>query len=256
MKNLFRTQHFFAIALLVFALFCAFPNSAFAQTFPEKPSPPRLVNDFAKIYSPQENSLLEAKLVTYEKETSTQIAVVTITSLNGYPIDDYTIKLANHWQIGQKGKNNGLLVLIAKDDHKVFIASGYGLEGALNDGKIGTIIRTKIIPQFKNGNYYAGTNDGIEAMISAAAGEFVNEGEDNLSQHDAEFFAKVFGFILVFLIILFAMWRSRNSPNNYYNDGIFYGSGGRSSGRGNGGSGGFGGFGGGGFGGGGAGGSW
>jgi len=245
-----KLHHFFSIAFLFFALIS---KQSLAQTFPEKSLPPRLVNDFAKIYSAQQNDLLEEKLLAYEEKTSTQIAVVTITSLSGYPIDDYTVKLANKWQIGQKGKNNGLLLLIAKEDHKVYIASGYGMEGALNDGKLGTIIRYNIIPQFKKGDYYAGTNDGIDAMIAAADGEFVNDGKHNSPEKDVLFYAKVLMYLLFFFLIVFVGTFRSAGKSFIIANGIYYGSRGGGSGSD---QGGFGGFGGGGFGGGGAGGSW
>ncbi len=174
-----KNYHFFSIAYLIFALVFAIPQHVFAQTFPDKPSS-KLVSDFAKIYSPQEDAAMEEKLVSYEKKTSTQIAVVTLNNLDGYPIDDYAIKLANKWGVGQKGKNNGLLILIAAADHKIHIASGYGMEGALNDGKLGTIIRTQIAPQFKIGNYYAGTNDGLDAIIAASGNEYMNDYSSSL----------------------------------------------------------------------------
>jgi len=237
------------IALLIFILTFALPKQVFAQTFPDKPSS-ELVSDFAKIYSTQERASLEEKLVAYDNKTSTQIAVVTITTLGGYPIDDYTIKLANKWGVGQKGKNNGLLILIAAKDHKVFIASGYGMEGVLNDGKLGSIIRSQMIPQFKNGNYYAGTNDGVDAIIAAAAGEYVNDRSLD-SKDELPFFAKVLVLILLCgVVVILPSRRGKDFHGGY----IFYGSNKR-GGSGSGG-GGFGGFGGGGFGGGGAGGSW
>jgi len=247
MKILLKRHNFFTIFSLIF---CVFFTQVFAQEFPEKPT--KLVSDFAKILSPQENQLLEERLLSYEKETSTQIAVVTLQSLNGYPIDDYAIKLGNKWQIGQKGKNNGLLILIAAKDHKIFIASGYGMEGALNDGKLGTIIRRQMIPQFKNGNNYAAINNGLDAIIAAAAGEFVNE---NLPEKkDAKFFAAVFGFILLFFTMMFFMKGANQAsavhPFIFYGNGLNRRNYDSNSHRG------FNGFGGGGFGGGGAGGSW
>jgi uncharacterized protein len=241
MKNLFKNYFSFPIIFLIFALIFAIPQQAFSQTFPEKPSSFKLVNDFAKIYIDQESSLLEQKLDAYNKKTSTQIAIVTITSLNGYPIDDYTIKLANNWQIGQKGKDNGFLILIAKEDHKVYIASGYGMEGVLNDGKIGTIIRTKMIPQFKNSNYYAGTIDGLDALIAAAAGEYVN---DNSEKKDSSFFAELIMYLILFFIFILLVRNNSSISGGISDDRIFYGNKGS------------GGFGGGRFGGGGAGGSW
>lgn len=256
MKILFKNHHFFSNALLILALIFVNPKQSFSQTFPDKPSS-KLVNDFAKIYSTKEEGLLEEKLVEYNNKTSTQIAIVTITSLGGYPIDDYTTKLANRWGIGQKEKNNGLLILIAAQDHKVFIASGYGMEGVLNDGKLGTIIRTQMVPQFKDGNYYAGTNDGIDAIIAAATGEYVNNDSNKdttLSSSD------VLALIILFLFCIVFAGRSYNSSSKrgLSNSTIFYGSSNVANKRENSrfGGGGFDGFGGGGFGGGGSGGSW
>ncbi len=241
MKINLNNRGFFSFFLTLFLVISA---PVFCQNFPPKPTS-KLVSDFAKIYKSDENNLLEQKLLDYEKKTSTQIVIVTITSLDGYPIDDYSIKLANKWQIGQKGKNNGLLILISSSDHKIYIASGYGMEGVLNDGKLGSIIRLQMIPQFKNNNYFAGTNAGLDAIIAAAAGEYVNDGKNNVK--DASFSDIVFFFILLcFLFIFLGIGRK----NNGY---VIYGgerSGGSRSG------GGFGGFGGGSFGGGGAGGSW
>lgn len=246
MKNNWQNLRFFSIAVFIFALFLIIPKVAFCQTFPPKPTA-KLVSDFAKIYSAQENDSLEQKLVTYEKETSTQIAIVTLTTLDGYPIDDYAVKLANQWEIGQKDKNNGLLMLIVVADHKIYIASGYGMEGALNDGKLGSIIRNQIAPHFKTNNYFAGTKAGLDAIIAAAAGEYVNDGKGT-EKKDAEFFAKVFMFVALFFVIIILFGRGSAGTSIP----IFY-SGGRAGGSK---GGGFGGFGGGKFGGGGAGGSW
>lgn len=239
MKINLNNRGFFSFFLTLFLVISA---PVFCQNFPPKPTS-KIVSDFAKIYSNEENNLLEQKLLDYEKKTSTQIAIVTITSLDGYPIDDYAIKLANKWQIGQKGKNNGLLILIVSADHKIYIASGYGMEGVLNDGKLGSIIRLQMIPQFKNNNYFAGTNAGLDAIIAAAAGEYVNDGKNNVK--DASFSDIVFFFIL--LCFLFIVFIRKN--NGYIVYGGERGVGSRSGG-------GFGGFGGGSFGGGGAGGSW
>ena len=254
LSNLFRS---FGFLLFIFFLF---PRAVFSQTLPEKPSPARLVNDFAKIYSSDQANLLEQKLTSYDDKTSTQIAVVTVTTLDGYPVDDYTIKLANKWGIGQKGKNNGLLILISKAEHKIFIASGYGMEGVLNDGKIGTIIRTQMIPYFKNDDYYGGTNAGIDAMIAAAAGEYVND-QQGLNQQGQQGDVRILylTLIIIALAFVFIIRQDAKLKNISFLDAllIFLVSFSRSgSSSGSSGGGGSGGFGGGGFGGGGAGGSW
>lgn len=174
---------------------------SFAQNFPEKPDPPRLVNDFAGLFSKDETTMLELKLRAYNDSTSTQIAIVTISDLDGYPVDDYTIKLGNKWGIGQKGKNNGILVLIAKQDRKAFIATGYGMEGALNDGKLGTILRQEMIPYFKQGDYFSGVNAGVDAMIAAAAGEYVSDASDYNGENGSPWPFII--FILFFIFIMF-----------------------------------------------------
>jgi uncharacterized protein len=265
--------------LAVCFILAVFSIPVFAQQLPDKPNPPRLVNDFAKIFNAEEAGMLEQKLVAYNDSTSTQIVIVTVTSLDGYPVDDYSFQLGNKWGIGQKGKNNGILVLIAKDDRKAFIATGYGMEGALNDGKLGTILRKEMIPYFKSGDYYGGVNNGIDWMIAAAGGEFVSEdgGGRKKKRISAEgILGILFIIFIIFLIGFYTAYRSakkysilNNVPfwvawsiinaaaNNRRNNsgGGFFGSGG-GFGGGSSSGGGFGGFGGGSFGGGGAGGSW
>jgi uncharacterized protein len=270
------SRSWFRFSILTYFLISLFPYSLISQNFPEKPNPPRLVNDFAKIYNDEQAGLLEQKLVAYNDSTSTQIAIVSVTTLDGYPVDDYTIKLGNKWGIGQKGKNNGILILIAKEDRKAYIATGYGMEGALNDGKLGTILRREMIPYFKNGDYYGGTDAGIDAMIKAAAGEYVSDESDYKGDNGSPFpiIIAIFFFIMIMFFVIrskvrsarkyallnnvpfWVAWSIINAALNRRNNGGgggFFGGGGSSFG---GGGGGFGGFGGGSFGGGGAGGSW
>ncbi|MEO8147906.1 MAG: TPM domain-containing protein [Bacteroidia bacterium] len=272
-KAVKRNLNWFRFSILTYFLISLFPYSLFSQEFPEKPNQPRLVNDFAKIYSSEEAGLLEQQLRAYNDSTSTQIAIVTVTSLDGYPVDDYTIKLGNKWGIGQKGKNNGILILIAKEDRKAYIATGYGMEGALNDGKLGTILRREMIPYFKTGDYYGGTKAGIDAMIAAAAGEYASDDSDEKQKRGFPWQLILFGGLFFVIIIIskarkassyarlnnvpfWVAWSIINAALNRGNrgGGGFFGGGGSSFGGG--GGGGFGGFGGGSFGGGGAGGSW
>lgn len=261
--------------LAMFFILSIFSLQSVAQQLPDKPNPPRLVNDFAKVFSENDGQLLEQKLLAYNDSTSTQIVIVTVTSLDGYPVDDYSFQLGNKWGIGQKGKNNGILILIAKDDRKAFIATGYGMEGALNDGKLGTILRREMIPYFKSGDYYGGVNNGIDKMIAAAGGEFVSEDDGSNGKDSPVGFLGI--VLLVFLIFGIGFYKSYKSAkrysllnnvpfwvawaiinaatrNNNRGSGGFFGGGG--FGGGSSGGGGFGGFGGGSFGGGGAGGSW
>ena len=256
---------------LVF-LFFILSSLISAQDFPAVPNPPRLVNDFASMLSHEERGMLEQKLVAFNDSTSTQIAIVIIKTLDGYPISDYTIKLGEKWGIGQKQKNNGALILVAKDDHEVFISTGYGLEGAIPDALCKRIVETQIVPEFKNGNYFGGLDAATDMMIKLASGEYT--ADDVGQQIPKNILPGIFIFILfVIIIIIFSI---RKTKNYAHTNGIDFwtawtllnaarsarrGSWGNfSSGSGGfggfGGGGGFGGFGGGSFGGGGAGGKW
>lgn len=162
------------LSILLLSLVC-FTGLAADGDFPPKPQPPRLVNDLAGMMSPQEAAALEAKLVEYAKTTSTQISVVTITNLGGYEVSQYTVELFNRWKIGQEGKDNGVLILASKEDRKINITTGYGLEGALTDIMCGRIIRNEITPQFKQGSFYVGFDKGADAIIAATKGEYKAE---------------------------------------------------------------------------------
>jgi len=142
---------------------------AFAVSYPSPTG--NLVSDFANILSSDQKHTLENNLLAFEQKTSIQIVVVTIKSLEGDTIENYAVKLFENWKIGQKGKDNGLLLLVAIDDHKLKIEVGYGLEGQLNDAKAGDIIRNTISPEFKNGNYYQGITNGLERIESNLTGE-------------------------------------------------------------------------------------
>lgn len=255
-----------------FILICLLiPFCGIAQEFPEKPNPPRLVNDFTQTLASQEINALEQKLVAYNDSTSTQIAVVIISSLGGYPIDDYSFQLAERWGIGQKDKNNGVLVFVAKDDRKVFIATGYGMEGVMPDGLVKRIIETDIKPAFRQGDYYGGLDRATDSMFRLAAGEYKGEPRSKKDAPPVLFIIAIIFFIIFAIAIkvrsvkkysnvngitFWAAWELLNQARRAHH-GSWGGFSGRSSGGwGGGGSGGFGGFGGGSFGGGGAGGSW
>lgn len=130
------------------------------------------VNDFARILSPATVNGLESILTNLETTDSTQIVVLTIPSLEGASLEEVSLKTAEKYQIGQKDFDNGALLLIARDDRKLRIEVGYGLEGTLTDMVSGQIIRNVITPQFRRGNFDQGVIDGIGAMISVVRGEF------------------------------------------------------------------------------------
>lgn len=157
---------------IVFILLVFGPFLGAAQNIPSRPNPPRLVNDYAEVLSPDQEAQLEQKLVAYDDSTSNQIAIVTVKTLEGYPIEEYALKLFRDWQIGNKATNNGALILAVIDDRQIRIEVGYGLEGAIPDITANQIIRNDITPAFRGGDYYDGFDKATESIIKAAAGEY------------------------------------------------------------------------------------
>ena len=216
-----------------------------AQDFPPAPNPPRLVNDFTNTLSTAEVGQLERKLVDYNDSTSTQIAIVIMRSVGQYDISDYAFRLGQAWGIGGGDNDNGILILAAMEDRKVFIATGYGMEGAVPDALAKRIVENLILPNFRKGTYYEGLNEATDMIFKLASGEYKAEDIESKGNSGGAIFMILF-FIFIFVIL--PLLKNRNDNNNHM--------GGRGGGFGGGGGGGFGGFGGGGFGGGGAGGSW
>ncbi len=212
------------------------------------------VNDNAGILSSSTISRLEQILKAEEDSTSNQIAVLTINTLDGGSLEDYSMKVVETWKLGKKGKDNGVLLLVVKDDRKVRIEVGYGLEGVLTDAVCNTIIRRAIIPEFKSGDYDAGVTAGVENIIAAIGGEFQGEGSSDTDG------GPVLVTALVILMVIASAFGRLARRGIWFGGGGFGGftGGGFSSGGFGGGFGGGGGFsgGGGGFGGGGSSGSW
>lgn len=249
-----------------------------AQNIPAPPNPPRLVNDFAHVMTADQVEELEQKLVAYDDSTSIQIAVVTVTTTGDYVIEDYALKILRDWKVGNKKTNNGLVILTAIQDHKVYIATGYGMEGAVPDITAKQIIEDEIIPNFKQQNYYKGFDLAADAIIKASHGEYVApSGYDQRKKRGHGGGGNILGIIIFFVIIIILISRGggRGGGGGMFNrsgvlpfligsmlGGMGRGGGGWSGGgggggwSGGGGGGGFGGFGGGSGGGGGAGGSW
>ncbi|MEP7266671.1 MAG: TPM domain-containing protein [Saprospiraceae bacterium] len=227
----------------------------------QKPDPSKLVNDYTGTLSLDQQQSLENKLVAFDNASSTQIAIIIIPSLNGNEINAYSVNLGRAWGVGGKEFNNGVVLLIAKDDHKLNIATGYGVEGALPDITAKRIIDEAIVPHFKNDDYYNGLDEGTNAIIQAVKGEYTAPENYNDNSSGAMGWI-IFFIILIVLFILINSGRgnggsfmSRRGFSAWTMNGMLGGGGGGWSG-GSSGSGGFGGFGGGGFGGGGASGSW
>ncbi len=205
---------------------------------------------------------LNTKLSNEDKSTSNQIIVYMISTLDGESLEDVSIRLAEKNKIGKKENNNGVLMLIVKNDRKIRIEVGYGLEGALTDALSSQIIRNDITPEFKSGNYYSGIDKGVDAIIKAVKGEYIadkNPGsENNLCYGLPVFVMIIFGIIFFFIFISIIKGRRMIGRSIYAGKSGWSSSGWGSGGSSGGSFGGGGGFSGGGgsFGGGGASGSW
>lgn len=237
---------------------------------PGRPSPPKLVNDFTNppTLTPEQKDALERKLVAYDDSTSTQIAIVIIPSLKGNSLEETALKILRNWGVGGKDNNNGIVILVVKDDRKIRIETGYGLEGAIPDITAKTIIDNDITPNFREGNYYRGLDKATDDIIKAAAGEYkAPKGYGKKKSKGIGFGAIIFFIIMIFLFAGRGGGRGGGmvSRRGYGDIGAGWiigsllsgaGRGGGGGGWSGGGGGGFGGFGGGGGGGGGASGSW
>lgn len=243
----------------------------FAQfTIPKKPDIQTSVYDYANVLSASEKKQLEEKLVRYADTTTTQIVVITIESLKGEDIGILTPKWGQEWGIGGTQKDdNGVLILLAKAERKIWISPGYGLEDRLTAGIGGEITRNIILPEFKAGSYYNGLNKGTDALFDVFKGKYKGERKQTKGKD-----FPVLPFIIIIVIILILISKNKGGGNSGNRGGggpslldvillssLGRGSGGGgfgggSSGGGFGGGGFGGGFGGGGFSGGGSGGSW
>jgi uncharacterized protein len=156
--------------LTVLLSFLLIGIAAFAQELPAKSS--TLVTDYNNTLSAADQQQLESKLVAFDDSTSTQIAVVIIKTVGDYDINEYAQKLGRSWGIGQQGKNNGILILVAVGDRKVSIQTGYGAEGAVPDITTHEIIQNDITPRFKQGDYFGGLDAGTNDLIKYMKGEY------------------------------------------------------------------------------------
>ena len=146
--------------------------TAALQAAPAFPTLSGRVVDEAALMSRKQAHQLTQQLAAFEKRSGIQLVVVSVDSLDGETIEEYGYQLCRHWGIGQKGKNNGVLLLIAQDERKVRIEVGYGLEGALPDAIAANIIQTRILPAFKRGDMVAGVVAGSQSIMKALAGEY------------------------------------------------------------------------------------
>ncbi len=253
--------------LLLLAILLLVSGIIFAQgSIPERPDPPRLVNDYANILTPDQLQSLESKLVAFNDSTSVQIAVVIVPTLGGYEKADYAQQLGQKWGVGGSKFNNGFIVLVkpktASENGEAFIATGYGVEASVPDATASDIVNNEMISHFKQNDYYGGINAATDVLMALVKGEFSADSYSKKKGSSAIF------VIIIIIVIIVLISRNKNNHHTINRSGggglLFFpwmiGGGGSSSGggfgSGGGGGGGFGGFGGGSFGGGGAGGSW
>ncbi len=242
--------------LLLLCLLVTAVTAVTALAAPAVPAARGYVNDYAGLLSPATRSQLEGFLADFRRSDGTQIAVLTVPSLEGEDLEGYSIRVAQAWGVGRKKEDNGALLLVAKAERAVRIEVGYGLEERLTDLLAGRIVDQEILPRFKQGDFDGGVSAGVQAITAAVRGAY--HGDEPRTRRSQR--SPVGGLIwLLFLapalLRLFAGGGRGRRGGFYMGGGGFY-MGGGGFGGGGGGGGGFGGFGGGGFGGGGASGRW
>jgi len=266
----------YKISGLLFLVLLLLAGQLMASDIPPRPNPPRLVNDFAGILTPQQRQSLEYSLRSLNDSTSNQIVVVIVKSLNGLAPNTFATELGQQWQVGQKKFDNGIVVLIrpkyGNSRGRAYIATGYGLESVIPDATAKRIVEFEMIPSFKQGDYYEGIRKATITLMKLSSGEISAKGYNKTHKNTPPFAGLIPIFVIILIFILMRVSNARSysvgrgtsfftafllgsmlggsSHSGSWND--F--SGGSSGGGGFGG--GFGGFGGGSFGGGGAGGSW
>ena len=256
--------------LLIFLLVFCFAQTKAQESFDPAsllkgpPAKQQLVNDIGtNTLSAEQQRTLEAKLVDLDDSSFTQILVVIVPTTGGREITDYATEVGRAWGVGGKEFNNGVVLMIAKDDRKISIATGYGLEGSLTDATASSIIDNVIRPNFRGEDYYRGIDEGTDAIMAAVRGTYNTPREKSGKGGGG---SALFIIIIIIIIIIFSSrgggggtFMSRRGYRGFGGPFIFPTGGGGGGGGwsgGGGGGGGFGGFGGGGFGGGGASGGW
>jgi uncharacterized protein len=164
-------------------VFCFLFLSTFAHAL-DVPKLEGYINDYAVMMSPPAKAQLETELQSFEQTDSTQIVVLTVTSLEGEQIEDFGIRVAESWKIGQKDKDNGVLFIVSKQDRKMRIEVGRGLEGKLTDLMAGRIIDLVVKPRFMHGDYDGGFLAGVSALIDTTRGEFKADGSHHARTYE------------------------------------------------------------------------
>jgi uncharacterized protein len=171
------------------------------------PPPTAYFNDYAHVVSAGTAAQLDKALEDFERQSSDQIVVAVFPKMQSdSSIEDYTVRVARSWQVGQKNKNNGAMLFVFVQDHKMFLQVGYGLEGVLPDALCKRIIDEQITPRFKAGDFNGGLTAGVQAVIAATKGEYKGTGatvSDSRPPHGSSSPFLGFGFIALIVIIIF-----------------------------------------------------
>lgn len=186
--------------IILFYIFLVFVS--FSQKLPDVDD---YVNDYAGMISSEAENIIKEKLIALEESDSTQVVIVTVNNLDGYPIEEYSIKLVEKFKIGQKKKDNGVLFLVSKEDRTMRIEVGYGLEGVLTDLLSSRIINNTVTPKFREGDFDGGFIACSDDLIKIVKGEYTNDGTSNSSENVSSKgkSALVISIILAYLLARF-----------------------------------------------------
>jgi len=177
------------------------------------------VHDEANIISAQSEAMLESMLKSERDSTSNQIAVLTMRSLQGEPIEDYSLRVAEAWKLGKAEKDNGVLLLIAIDDRELRIEAGYGLEGVLTDALSSRINRNEIAPHFRQGDYDGGVQAGVTAIIQAIKGEYKNDDPPQRRKSSRRSPLTTLVILIIIIIIASRKGRGGRGGGGYWSSG-------------------------------------
>lgn len=218
----------------VFLFVCLLTSTVFAANLPE-PTRDFYANDFANVLDSEVETHILNVSSQVGAQTGAQVVVVTVDSLDGMAVEDYSLQLGRAWGIGNQEKNSGVLMLVAVNDRKSRIEVGYGLEGALPDGKTGRIQDDYMLPYFKDGDYSSGVKNGFDAVITEICAEYNIEVPDGVSPAEskaessaAETIMTIIVLMAVFGIAFIPRFRGPRGPHSggrYYRGGGFYGGG-------------------------------
>jgi len=208
----FATFFTFCVSFVI----CSVLSFGQSDSIPMQPKPPRLVNDFADLLTPQEKFQLEHKLVSFNDSTSTQIAVVIVKSLRGYEPNDMATRIIEKWGIGQKGKNNGILVLVKvktqEEKGQIYISTGYGVESFVTDALSKRIVEMEVLPSFRQNRYYEGLDKATTTLMSLVKGQFT--ADQYMKKKSKKHSNFPFAAIVIIVIIAIAIFGKGSGGRN------------------------------------------